>query len=275
MPQILNLSPGLEKRVRLVSDLHLGHPESLFKTVDEYKSLIDGCDELIVCGDFSETRPCAYQENALKERKLFQDLCTANHVVLHILAGNHDPDEQHAIACLYDGKVISLHGHQLFAEVAPWGREYLHNKQKAREIMQKFPDASLDLRQCLNRAKAMSAFVSPIIKKETDYSPSLLKLMKNVLSPPSRAFRIIWAWLTMRYRIKRFINLHFPDARLVCYGHLHRRDIFSEKNKTYVNLGAPFKHSNAYAVDFYKGGAHIKNICGSKAGKIIASFKLA
>lgn len=275
---MIDLTPDSDsapaKRIRFVSDLHLGHPGGFLKRADDFRVLIEDCDVLVVCGDFVEMRSCPYKEEGERLRDIFARECDEKHVKLIVLSGNHDPEEPDAIATAYEGRVLALHGHELFKEVAPWGREYLYNKPLAKKVMNRYPDADQNLDQCLERAQAMSLFVPPIVKSEEKAKSGLVGLLKNACWPPTRAFRIILAWLTMRGRIHRFTQRFFPQVKIVCYGHLHRRDIYRCNGRVYINTGALFKHAKAYGVDIEGGQVTIRAISKDGWGEIASSFSL-
>lgn len=259
--------------VRFVSDLHLGHPGGLLKTEEQFRLLVAGCSTLVVCGDYSETRPGPYREDGERMRGLFEEVCRKEGVGLVVLCGNHDPDEPEAIATYAGGKLIALHGHELFREVAPWGREYLYHKREAKREMARFPDADRDLGQCLARARALSLFVPPVVRKKERSRSGLFDLMKNACWPPTRAVRILLAWLTMGRRVDRFTERFFPDARIVCYGHLHRRVIHRRHGRLYINTGALFKNARAYAVDVQGGGLAVRDLTPSGPGAEVVRLK--
>ncbi|XBD74962.1 hypothetical protein ABFY27_02920 [Akkermansia massiliensis] len=48
--------------------------------------------------------------------------------------------------------------------MAPWGWEYLKNKQASRELIAAFPEADTDLRRRLELARAMSVLVPPFTR---------------------------------------------------------------------------------------------------------------
>lgn len=260
--------------IRFVSDLHLGHPGGLLKTEEQFRCLIEGCSALVVCGDYSETRPGPYKREGECLRSLFERVCSGTGVRLVVLCGNHDPDEPEAIASYAGGRLIALHGHELFPEVAPWGREYLYHKREAKREIARFPEAHCDLGQCLERARALSLFVPPVVRKRETHRSGLWDLVKNACWPPTRVVRILMAWLTMGRRVHRFTERFFPDARVVCYGHLHRRLIHRRGGRLYINTGAMFKNARAYAVDVKGGDVTVRDLPPSGPGSETAGFRL-
>ncbi len=270
-----DMTPDIDrKRIRFISDLHLGHPGGLLKTSPEFEFLTEDCDILVVCGDYAEFRKCAYRSEAEKLAAVFESVCHQAGVELVVLTGNHDPDQPEAFASLHCGAILAMHGHELFKEVAPWGREFLYNKELARETMDKYPHADDDLDECLARARAMSLFVPPVLRRRESSKKRLFDLTKNVFWPPMRSVNILLAWLTMRSRVKKFAANFFPEAKVVCYGHLHRRDIYRSKGRLYINTGALFKHAKAYAVDI--SGEHIvvRRISQKGWGTVAARYRI-
>lgn len=261
-------------RIRFISDLHLGHPGSLLKSPEDFAFLLEGCDTLVVCGDFSEARPCAYQEEGARLRAVFEGMCVERNVRLATLCGNHDPSEPEAFATARKGKILALHGHQLYKKVAPWGREYLLHKKEAKKIMAQFPNAEGNLDSLLERTRAMSLFTPPVLRKKETAGSGLYDLFKNACWPPARPFNILFSWLTMRGKIDRFTKQFFPNAEIVCFGHLHRRDIFTRGGKVYINTGALFKHARAFSVDVTDGEIIVRNIEPDGWGGEAARFPL-
>ena len=150
MIQELDLAPG--ERARFISDVHFGHAKALAREPEELAFLLEGCTHLVVCGDLSETRESPCQAEGLEKRARFLQMCRDAGVQPVLLAGNHDPDEKAGLLKLQGGRVCALHGHALFKEVAPWGWEYLKNKQASRELIAAFPEADTDLRRANWRA---------------------------------------------------------------------------------------------------------------------------
>lgn len=118
---------------------------------EELGFLLEGCSHLVVCGDLSETRESPCREEGLEKRPVSCG-CAGMPGAPVLLAGNHDPDEKAGLLKLQGGRICALHGHALFREVAPWGWEYLKNKQVSRELIAAFPEAEADLLRRLELA---------------------------------------------------------------------------------------------------------------------------
>lgn len=177
MIQELDLAPG--ERARFISDVHFGHAKALAREPEELAFLLEGCTHLVVCGDLSETRESPCQAEGLEKRARFLQMCRDAGVQPVLLAGNHDPDEKAGLLKLQGGRVCALHGHALFKEVAPWGWEYLKNKQASRELIAAFPEADTDLRRRLELARAMSVLVPPIYTRSGACRNKLVRFLAH------------------------------------------------------------------------------------------------
>ena len=90
-------------------------------------------------GDTAETRVCAWQERGMALREVLRNECRQRGVQLVEISGNHDPDVPALLVRFWDGKVVAMHGHALYKEVAPWSWEYLNFKAKCQELIRKHP----------------------------------------------------------------------------------------------------------------------------------------
>lgn len=253
MIQELTIEPG--DRVRFISDIHFGHPKSLVQNPESLRFLLEKCNYLVVCGDLSETRKSPYQADGLKKRARFLEMCQEVGVKPILLAGNHDPDEQVGLLKLLGGSVCALHGHALFKVVAPWGWEYLQNKQASRKLVKASPDADTNLLSRLELARAMSVLVPPVYTRSGGGKNKLLRFLAHSAWPPERPAQILLAWLTMMWRMRRFTDRFLPEAEVVVFGHLHRRGVCRYSGgRLFINLGACFHHAKCWAVDLTANG---------------------
>lgn len=250
---IAELNPEQGALVRVVSDLHLGHERSRFTGVEAWRKHVRGCKHLIVAGDLAETRVCEFRANALALRERFCAMCREEGVELHVIAGNHDPSEPIQMMRLWNGRVIVLHGHTLFKTVAPWGWEYLRNKEECRRLIASHPLCDVDLEDRLTLARDMSLLTPPVLQQGRPARTSLGRFLRHCAWPPSRPFAIVMAWVTMGWRIHRFAKRFFPEANIVCFGHFHRSGEWVKGGRYYINTGAHFKNATATAIDLVNG----------------------
>lgn len=241
--------------IRIISDLHLGHPRSKIKSPQDLTPLLEGVEHLIACGDLAETRDCAYQALGLQQRAELATLCHERDIELTILAGNHDPDEPLGIASIDHGRIIALHGHCLYKNVAPWGWEYLHHKAECHQLIAQFPLADTSLADRMELARRMSTLQQPVFHAKRTFTNPVAKFFAHACWPPSRPLAILLAWLSMSRRMHRFTNQFFPTAELVCYGHFHRTCQSTIGHRTYYNVGAFFKDAHPAMLDIHPNGS--------------------
>ena len=245
---IIDIEPPPGALVRFVSDLHLGHERCEAPPVEKLAALVQGTDILVVVGDLAETRPCAWQERGLAAREQFRSLCRAHGVQLVEISGNHDPDTPALMARFWGGRVVAMHGHALYKQVAPWGWEYLQNKQKCHNLMASFPEADEHLESRLELSRAMCQLIPPMLRRE-NFSNPLLRGFMHCFWPPQRPLGIVWSWLTCARRCEQFARHYFSDAEVVIFGHLHRFGNWRFGRRRILNTGAWFKHATPYIVD--------------------------
>lgn len=253
----LNPAPG--ERVRVISDLHLGHERSKIADLEALRPLMRGCRYLVVAGDLAETRPCEFQGEGLRLREHFAELCRREGTELVAVAGNHDPYENVQLLRLWAGRAIVFHGHGLFKVGAPWGWEYLNHKEECRRLIAAHARCDTDLEDRLLLARDMALLAPPVLRRENPSRFAAVRFLQHCAWPPSRPLTILAAWATMGWRIRRFSRRFFPEARIVVFGHFHRRVVWRGKGCTYINTGAFFRHARPAAVDLVDGC--VESIC--------------
>lgn len=256
--------------IRFVSDLHLGHEDSFAKAPEDLAFLLEGCASLVVCGDLSEDRESIFQEESLRQRAIFEEMCRRSGVELISIAGNHDPKREPDLLYLMGGSVVALHGHCLYKEVAPWSWDFLLHKEECGELIAQFPDSDTNLDSRMKLARAMSQRNKPVILHAGKAGKrSLIDRFAHIFWPPARPVAILRAWMTMDARMFRFARQFFPKAGLICYGHFHRRHIARKHGVTAVNLGAFVKHATSYVVDLENGTATVREASIKGLGRTV------
>lgn len=246
---IRELNPAPGERVRVISDLHLGHERSGVRDLDTLRPLMRGCRYLVVAGDLAETRACDFQAEGMRLKARFESMCREEGTELIALAGNHDPNEAVHVLRLWNGKVAVFHGHALFKVGAPWGWEYLNHKEKCQRLIASHPQCDTNLEDRLLLARAMALLSPPVLRRENPSRFAPIRFLQHCAWPPSRPLTILAAWATMGWRIRRFANRFFPEAQIVCFGHFHRRAIWKRRGRLYINTGAFFQHARPSVVD--------------------------
>lgn len=238
--------------VRVISDLHLGHERSEVPSIDSLRPLLRGIRMLIVAGDLAETRRCPWQQQALGLRAAFRDLCAEAGVTLLELAGNHDPDVRPLLASLWGGRVVVMHGHALFKEVAPWSWEYLRNREACDKLIAQYPNCEHDLIERLELSRAVSLGTTPIMRRDGIRNRYLRGFM-HCFWPPSRPWNILRGWLTCGRRARDFAERFLPGCETLIIGHFHRSGHWRYPGLDVYSTGACFKHAQPFCADLAGG----------------------
>ncbi len=248
----LELTPPPGARVRVVSDLHLGHERCEAPCVRELVPLLQGVDILVIAGDLAETRPCAWQEEGVALREELRRLCAERGVTLITLAGNHDPDAGPQLLRLWGGRAVIMHGHALYKEGSPWSWEYLYNRKACDELIARFPEADRSLDARLELASRMCRLTPPIMRREGVRNRYLRGLL-HCFFPIQRPFHIIWGWLSCGWRANAFARRFCPEAEVMVFGHFHRSGRWRFGKRRFAVTGAWFRHATPWFADLQDG----------------------
>ncbi len=251
-PLILRLAPSPGTRVRVLSDLHLGHERCEVPSVQALAPLLEGVDMLVIAGDLAECREGEWQSIGYTRRQEVIELCRQHGVELITLAGNHDPDAGSLQLELWGGKVVIMHGHALYKTSSPWGWEYLRNKERFHECIARFPNCDRSLEERLELSSRLSRLTTPVMRRKGIRNRHLRGLL-HCFFPPRRPLAIVWCWLTCGWRTERFARRFFPQAEVVVLGHFHRSGRWSYGKRTIVNTGAWFRHATPWLADLKDG----------------------
>lgn len=203
---------------------------------------------LVLVGDAAETRVCDWQERGKALREELRQACKEKNVQLVEIAGNHDPDTEPLLIRFWGGKVVAMHGHALYKEVAPWSWEYLNFKKECNKLIASYTDSDTNLVSRLELSRAMCQLTPPILRRKGIKNKYLRGLL-HCFWPPQRPFNIIRCWLTCGRRAHRFAEQFFPEAETVVLGHFHRSGHWHYKKRHIYNTGAWFKHATPYCLD--------------------------
>lgn len=263
-----------DSRIRIVSDIHLGHRKSAVFSPEKLLPLIDPCDVLICLGDTAETKPGRYQEDGLRKLEELSALMQEKGKKLFIIGGNHDPATPTRGAFMDHKLIFMMHGDALFKTGAPWGREYLLNKQLITDIIRKYPEAGKTLQDRLALAQEVAAAVPAILSQEKGNS-KLINFLLHAAWPPSRPFRIMGSWFLYKHLVRKFARKYVPETRVVITGHMHRRSLFMADRKLFINTGAFFNHATPWIVDIHERKLTVSNVAPDfSAANSVASYSL-
>lgn len=250
---IRHYTPPAGAKVRIISDLHYGHEKCQAPAPHQVVAQMEGIDVLVVAGDLAETRISAWQERGQARREQFLQCCNEAGIELIEIAGNHDPSVECQMLSLWGGAVIVIHGHQLFDEIAPWGWEYLDDKQSCKDFIARYPQRDRVLMERLQLAQDLSERVRPKLHRKRKLGIKLLDHALHCFWPPERPFNILRAWATAAHRAEHFAQTFCPESKILVFGHCHRLGSWTKNNRRLLSTGAWFKHAKPAYVDLQDG----------------------
>lgn len=231
----------LEQPIRIVSDLHLGNPNSLLKNVDALAPVIEGARTMVFNGDTREDRIMTVRGQAEKSYGRLVELCNTLGAAPVFLCGNHDPEiSPHQYLDLCGGRVFITHGDLLFPSVTPWSREIDGIRDDIERINEAYgaaAETSLDL--AVQRLCEVRSRVSvELVRASGGSRIENLLVTLGELWPPRRLLNIVSIWRQTPALARAFLRVHRPDVECMIIGHTHRRQLATNRSPFVVNTGA-------------------------------------
>lgn len=273
----------MTERIRIVSDLHLGHKASLIEDLQALRPLAEGVDHLIFNGDTLELKYGDLQAdyyNAEEQKARFDEEVASWGIDVTVITGNHDPaiSEIHS-ASVCDGLVFVTHGDGLFRDIAPWSS----NVKNLRLC-----SAHIDENETGTTAEALHLYLSKhkqatldAHKLDGNYNPTMwgkLKIFLHQTWPPSTPFRILKCWQEMPGRAISLASRFALTPRFIVVGHTHNPGIWRRGDQVVVNLGSYFPWPGARCIDIDDQTFSVRMIKKGKnrieIGRVIESFEL-
>lgn len=270
-------------KIRIVSDLHVGHRASVIDRVEALKTLAEGVDWLILNGDTLELK---YGDldvshyDAVREKLRFEQEIAGWSCKVSAITGNHDPEisDIHSLNIL-DGRVFVTHGDGLFPNVAPWSSN-VGNLQKHASIID--PGATGATEQDLHDYLQLHKHVAiRAHKDDKKYNPTLwgkLKIFLHQAWPPTTPFRILKSWSEVPARAVSLTERFGLSPKFIVVGHTHNPGIWKRRGQTVINLGSYFPWPGARCVDILDQRLEVRKIHkrpnAIKVGRTVASFEL-
>lgn len=237
--------------VRILSDLHLGHPVARLAHAEDLRPLISGAGTVIFNGDAWQELDPPYAE---KSRGMLDDLrklCAEEGVDTVFLPGNHDPGwDGDGWVELAGGRILVTHGDSMMRAGSPWKREILAAKERIDELWAEYPAAGFDVRARLDLAKQIARELCTV---EQPFGKSLLQRITDALVPPERALRILEAWLFQGEAGAEFCERYFPQAEVLIAGHFHHAGCWHRNGRRVINTGSFMNPGRARWVEWNQG----------------------
>ncbi len=251
-----------EEPLRILSDLHLGHPASRVNEITRLRPLLEGARTVVFNGDTSEERKKAFRESGDALRAELVRLCAEVGANPVFLSGNHDPITPitHHLD-LYGGKIFVTHGDVFYPDVSPWSRFHKQATEIMRRIHADYTGEQLEnLALLLEINKRISREIKPRLPSAKPGLMALAQTLWNEAWPPDRPFRILHTWATATSVAHAFVAKHRPDAKLTVVGHTHLRFTSEKAGRTVVNTGAMMAFARASMVEIHNGAATVSHI---------------
>lgn len=224
----------MRPRVLILSDLHLGGPESL-RYARGLLPLLEPGTTLVLNGDTAEFHRPEYQEDAETEYRRLLALAEDRDVHVVTLAGNHDPFVSPLRTLeLAGGAILVTHGDAFHPSVAPWSLGGRAMRATWERHM-----ATLPPRERETNAAALAAAREAAISQwrffgDGDHMSTVWRMAVH----PGLAIEVIRAWRDFPRLAAAFGRRHSSAVRFVVTGHCHRAGVRTVGDLTVLNTGA-------------------------------------
>lgn len=234
--------------VRILSDLHFGHPSSRIREVAMLRPLLEGSTKVVFNGDTCEQLYSGWSGEGERLRCELVALCQRMGVEPLFLRGNHDPEiSQGGWVTVCDGKVMITHGDLIMTNPSPWSREYLRKKAKVQAVIRARGEGDGSL---LYRWETLEQINAAMVPEETPGGKSrLTSHLLSALWPPERFYQILRVWMMMGRNAEAFVERFAPDCRVFLFGHFHRAAVLTRGGRLFCNTGGYVGGTGALVVD--------------------------
>jgi predicted phosphodiesterase len=244
-------TPQFEEPIRILSDLHFGHPASIIEQPRQLLPLFRDAKTVIFNGDTVELRYLRGRRIGMRNSVLMREACEAAGARPVFINGNHDPilsDLSHVD--LVDGAVLVTHGDLLFHDISPWSHEAeIIGEAHTRELAGMEADAFLDFEK---RLKASKRAALSIELHRTGMRRTPLSALRTVLRecwPPWRPLQILHSWAVTPARAEALARVFRPRARFIVIGHTHLSGTWRRGPRMIINTGSFLPFSGRMAID--------------------------
>lgn len=253
-------SAQLREPLRILSDLHLGHPASRIEAAEQLSGLLDGVATLVVNGDTNEQRCPAWRERADALWQDFQRLAESHGVDLVRIRGNHDPlDSELDCLELAGGAVFVTHGDALFRHISPWSPKVMRLRKEMDEV---WADADEESMEGRFSATHRCRLLKPASRDEIDELHKIGPLMVplRLLWPPQRVPLMLWSWWVAPGLAAEFCARFRPEARFVIYGHTHLKGSWMRGGRRVINTGGYVSIGSRSLVELNDGKLRVMKV---------------
>jgi len=254
--------PQYEEPVRIISDLHFGHPASIIERPEQLVPLFRDVKTVVFNGDSVEIRYMRGRRIGMRNSVLLREACEAAGTRPVFLNGNHDPiisDLSHVD--LADGAVLVTHGDLLFHDISPWSHDaHLLGKAHDRELAGLDEDAFLDFEKRLYASKRAALAIELHRTRHRRDNLSAIRTIMRECWPPCRPLQIVRSWAVTPTRAEALARVFRPRARFILIGHTHFSGCWRRGPRVIINTGSFLPICGRMAVDVQGGSLKVHPI---------------
>lgn len=247
---------------RVFSDLHLGHPASTIRSVEELLPLFTNCEQVVLNGDTVETCSTALTDVSLaKAGELFARMLQSGLEPL-VMPGNHDPDRDGpTLLELYDGEVVVTHGDICFRYGSPWS-PWVPKVQGKLDAAEAAAGGFGNARTVAARADLAKAYARAFHPRPRRFTGFLGKLetISHATWPPSTPLAILDIWKNGPTRVAAWMEEFTPRAKVLIMGHTHRAGMWERGGRSVINTGAFHPFTRPHLVELEPGRLRLVRI---------------
>ncbi len=256
----------LREPVRIVSDVHLGHPATRIQSAEDLRFLLDGVATLVINGDACEQRFRAWREEGEAILEAFRKVADAEGVELICLRGNHDPwVSQMDWLELANGAVVVTHGDALFRHLSPWSPKVMRLRDEMDKIWE---DVDTGSREGWFDAVQACRVLKPGKRDEVDEMQNAgpLTVPLRLMWPPWRVPMMLRTWWVAPRLATELCERFFPRAKAVIFGHTHWAGCWRRGGKAAINTGGFVSIGGAQVVDLESGVLRVMKVKSAGEG---------
>lgn len=267
--------------IRILSDMHYGHPASRVRSLAGLRPLFAGADRIVFNGDSLETRAGPNPRLTARVRRRFLEFLRREVPHCVLLTGNHDADiSAHHHLDLLGGLVFVTHGEVLFEDLVPWSVEQPQIIELYRRQLASLAPAERDILESRLGACKRACAQLQLLHDPLPRGPwQRMVRAVRVFWPPRRTLAMMRAWRELPQRVAAVVHCYRPAARFAIVGHTHLPGVWFRDGVVVINTGSFSPPLGGYAVDVSPEEVVVRRVrhaagCFS-LGRVVASFALA
>ena len=254
---------AIKEPIRIISDLHLGHPSSSLADPAQLLPLLRGPSTVIFNGDSVEIHLLQRRAQGLINAAALKEICAKAGAEPCFINGNHDPNiSEMDHADLADGAILATHGDMLFHDISPWNRRNSRIMGHAHtEALKKLgPDDFRDFEKRLHASKHAALSIEMYDVPLQRGKLARIAFVVEELWPPWRPLQILKCWWDTPGKADAMAKTFRPQARFVIIGHTHHAGIWRVGKRVVINTGSFMPMAGCLAIDIVDRKISVKKV---------------